>query len=338
MSGGDRTTKDLELFRLVFEESAIGLSVTGLDGRIFPNQALADMVGYTRDELRGIRWQDLTHPEDVQAGVVALEKMCADPTVGLRIVKRYIHKSGRIVWAEVSSRLHREADGTPSYFLTSILDVTQRRQTEEELVLRNTILSTEHETLPEGILVVDARGQVLSHNRRFLEICGIPDAVVDRGDDQALLAEAEGQIADPASFRESTAAIYRSPFATSHDEIALKDGRIVDRSSAPMVTQRGENLGRLWCFREVTATKRAESALRDKLRELERWQDLMLDREERVVELKREVNELCRKLGEAARYPSQEPDATGDGCGPFKVTSGLPRVPEPGDSDGNDRE
>ena len=52
--------------------------------------------------------------------------------------------------------------------------------------------------------------------------------------------------------------------------------------------------------------KAAEHAIESQLEELRRWQDVMLDREDRVQELKREVNELCRLAGEAARYPSQE--------------------------------
>ncbi len=52
--------------------------------------------------------------------------------------------------------------------------------------------------------------------------------------------------------------------------------------------------------------KQAEDKIKSQLEELQRWQDVMLGREDRVQELKHEVNELCRRLGETARYPSQE--------------------------------
>jgi hypothetical protein len=65
------------------------------------------------------------------------------------------------------------------------------------------------------------------------------------------------------------------------------------------------------------------------LSELERWQDVMLDREERVAELKREVNELRTRLGEPVRYTSAAlDDETAEGS-PIKVTCNLPRMPEP---------
>jgi DNA-binding NtrC family response regulator len=56
--------------------------------------------------------------------------------------------------------------------------------------------------------------------------------------------------------------------------------------------------------------KRAEMKINEQLKELHRWQDIMVDREDRVQELKREVNELCLRLGQPIRYRSQE---TGEG-------------------------
>jgi PAS domain S-box-containing protein len=63
-------------------------------------------------------------------------------------------------------------------------------------------------------------------------------------------------------------------------------------------------------YDDVTARKQAEEQIRSQLDELQRWQDVMLNREDRVQELKREVNELCRRVGETVRYPSQ---VAGDG-------------------------
>ncbi len=61
----------------------------------------------------------------------------------------------------------------------------------------------------------------------------------------------------------------------------------------------------------------AEAQIRSQIEDLLRWQNVMLDREDRVQELKREVNELCRRVGEPARYPSQE-------AGPADATSTEP--------------
>jgi PAS domain S-box-containing protein len=64
--------------------------------------------------------------------------------------------------------------------------------------------------------------------------------------------------------------------------------------------------GTLVVIRDITERKRAEERIESQLDELERWRGVMLDREDRVQEVKREVNELLRRLGEPIRYPDQE--------------------------------
>lgn len=67
---------------------------------------------------------------------------------------------------------------------------------------------------------------------------------------------------------------------------------------------------------DITAHKEADAKLNEQLDELRRWQSVTLGREDRVQELKREVNEACRRLGEPVRYPSQESGASDSGEDP----------------------
>lgn len=335
MRGGAAIPRGEVLYRLVFEGTGIGLCVIESDGRILPNQAFADALGYRADEMLDTKWQELTHPEDTASVGAAIAALAAGKSESVRLVKRYLHKTGRALWGETIITAHGGQAGIPAFMIASILDVTERKRREEELFLRNTILATEHEAVPEGILVVSAQGRLVSHNQRFLEICKIPREIAASGDDDVLLAEAAKQVVDPQAFREQTEAIYRTPLAASHDEILLRSGRTIERSSVPMLTPEGENLGRLWCLRDVTESKQAAAVLRDRLSELERWQDVMLDREERVAELKQEVNELCVRLGQPPRYAAPEDqDDEASEAGPFKVTSTLQAVPEPDEPDG----
>ena len=306
MFDGDGGTPSKEQLERVFEGCAIGLCLSDPEGRMFPNRPFCEMLGYGQNELTGRSWREVTHPEDLRPGEEAMLAIIAGVLSHSRFSKRYLHKSGATVWGEVSTRLHRDANGAPVFFITSILDYTERKALERELVLRNTILATEHEALPDGILVVGSDAKVLSHNRRFLEICGIPKEAIGSGDDRVLLQAAAAQMLEPEKFLERVAWLYSNPLATSRDDIDLKNGRTVERLSAPMISQRGENLGRVWFFRDISESKRAEHALRERLDELERWQDVMLDREERISALKYEVNDLRARLGEPPRYSSQE--------------------------------
>jgi len=76
-------------------------------------------------------------------------------------------------------------------------------------------------------------------------------------------------------------------------------------SKVPLRDSSGEISGVLGTYMDITERKQAEEKIRSQLEELQRWQDVMLGREERVQELKREVNELCLRTGETVRYPSQ---------------------------------
>ena len=91
-----------EKFRTVFESANVGKSHTKLTGEISVNQAYADMLGYTREELAHRTWQSLTPPEDVGIVQTHLDELLASGSDSTRYGKRYIHKNGSIINADVS--------------------------------------------------------------------------------------------------------------------------------------------------------------------------------------------------------------------------------------------
>jgi diguanylate cyclase (GGDEF)-like protein/PAS domain S-box-containing protein len=126
--------------------------------------------------------------------------------------------------------------------------------------LRTTIaiLRAQQEATFDGILVIDADGRVLSYNRRFLEIWRIPESVVTRADDNQLLGYAAEAVADWDGFIELVNHLYEHPDEVrTNDIVALKDGRMLSRSSVPVISG-SQHLGRAWYFRDVTDTIKAE--------------------------------------------------------------------------------
>jgi PAS domain S-box-containing protein len=139
-----RTEKELrkseERFRTTFERSTIGKSLTTPDGKFLRvNKAFADMLGHTIEEIQQISFAQITHPDDVAESLECLRILLADEQIGYRMEKRYIHKNGNIVWANVSTTLLRDEQKTPLYLITSIVDITDRKKVEERL--RNTLES-----------------------------------------------------------------------------------------------------------------------------------------------------------------------------------------------------
>lgn len=124
-----------ERFRLVFERSTIGKSLTAPNGRLLQvNQAFADMLGYTVEEMQQLDFAQITLPEDVAESQECVRCLLANERTGYRMEKRYIHKNERVVWADVSTSLLRDESGRPLYFITSIVDITERKQAEDTLV------------------------------------------------------------------------------------------------------------------------------------------------------------------------------------------------------------
>ena len=126
-----------DTFRYVFDNSLLGMSMTRPDGTVRPNAAFCSMLGYSAAELAGLRWQDITPPEDVQEVEARLRPLLAGESDSARFTKRYTRKDGGVVWADVSTRLRRDAEGRPVFFLTAVLDITARKAAADEIARLN---------------------------------------------------------------------------------------------------------------------------------------------------------------------------------------------------------
>ncbi len=122
-----------DLFKYVFDHSVTGKSITLPTGEMNVNQAFGEMLGYSQEELKNRKWLEITHPEDIALTQEAVDSLLSGQKETVRFVKRYLHKNGSIVWADVGVALRRDQDAHPLYFITSITNITQRKQTEAAL-------------------------------------------------------------------------------------------------------------------------------------------------------------------------------------------------------------
>lgn len=119
-------------FRAIFERSTVGKSLTELNGTLLHvNKAFADMLGYTIEEIQQLDVAQITHPDDVAKSYECIRTLMEGEQATYRLEKRYIHKSGTIVWADVSTTMLYDEQGAPLHLITSILDITQSKRAEE---------------------------------------------------------------------------------------------------------------------------------------------------------------------------------------------------------------
>jgi len=165
----------------------------------------------------------------------------------------------------------------------------ERRRIQETLQFKNILLSTQQEVSPDGILVVDEKGAILSFNHRFIALWGIlPEAIGAQSDELALQLVLD-KLVDPQEFLCKVRFLHEHPSETSQDEIVLRDGRTFDRYSAPMHGPDSRYYGRIWYFRDITERKVAEDKVRQAAEEWQHTFDaiadfiFIMDEESRIV-------------------------------------------------------
>lgn len=121
-------------FELALAHSPIGMAVVGLDGTFLrTNRALRTMLGYTKRELAELTFQEITHPDDLDADLALLTECLEGRRRSYRIDKRYIAADGRIVWGALTVVVVHAPRDQPRYFVSQIVDVTADRIREADL-------------------------------------------------------------------------------------------------------------------------------------------------------------------------------------------------------------
>jgi PAS domain S-box-containing protein len=121
-------------FSNAFEHSPIGMALIGLDSqRLRVNGAFCRMLGYSEAEMLARSLQDISHPDDIAWDLLQRKRALAGEIETYQWEKRYIHRSGNILWGYLTCSLVRDADRRPIHFISQILDITDRKRIEQTL-------------------------------------------------------------------------------------------------------------------------------------------------------------------------------------------------------------
>lgn len=123
-----------EEFRSAFSYSAIGMAIVSPDGTwLKVNKQICIITGYKEEELMGLTFQDITHPDDLEKDIERASLLLKGNIESYQIEKRYIHKDGHIVWVLLSVSLVCDAVGEPIHFISQVEDITERKKSEDAI-------------------------------------------------------------------------------------------------------------------------------------------------------------------------------------------------------------
>jgi PAS domain S-box-containing protein len=251
-----------ERFRSVFEHAPFGMFVSGLDGRFIQvNDSFCRMLGYSGPELINTSWMERTHPEDRELSRQRLEQFSRDHDLGLELEKRYIHRTGKVIWVRMKLSMVCDPAGSAAHYVVHVEDITERKRAEEVLSESEDRFRVMADSCPTMMWVTGADGGVQFINRTYREFCGTSYEDVQAGNWKALIHQddaAEYVGAFDCAVREQTA--FRS-----EGRIRRADGawRLIGSNATPRLSPAGTFLGHVGLTSDITERRHADQALRD---------------------------------------------------------------------------
>ncbi len=160
-----------ELIKSVFENSIVGQSLTLPSGEINVNKAFCEMIGYTKEELENKKWQDITHPDDIAYTSDQMKTLISGESESAHFIKRFIKKDGSVLWVEIFSTLIQNPKEARPFFLTTLVDISERKKAEELVKQRNDFFQLIFDYSPLAIIIT-RNSDLLYMNPSYIKMFG----------------------------------------------------------------------------------------------------------------------------------------------------------------------
>jgi PAS domain S-box-containing protein/putative nucleotidyltransferase with HDIG domain len=276
-----------ERFRLTFEEGPVGMAMVDQWSKFIKvNDAFCKIVGFSKAELSGRSFTDITCPDDVRKDTENLAKLMSGELAKYYTEKRYISKNREIVCASTTVATVRNVRNEFLYFLAIVENITERRRAEEESFNSRQMLQLVLDTIPQRIFWKDRDSLFLGCNKPFAQDAGLgtPDEIVGKDDFQCAWKDT-AQL-----YREDDTAVMKTDVAKLNFEEpqTRPDGsrQWLRTSKVPLHGRSGDVIGVMGTYEDITERKRSEVALKESCAKLKKTIEGIIEAITTIVEIR----------------------------------------------------
>jgi len=260
----DALRKSEERWRSVFENSAIGVALTDLNGRFLAtNHVYQAIVGYTEEELRSVNFLDVTHEDYRQANWALIAELVEGKRRQFQIEKKYRRKDGSLIWVSNNVSLVPGTDRVPRFIMALSEDITQRKRAEEALRRSEAYLAEGQRLAKTGSWAVDPKTEKCIYwSEEMRQIFGLDPQRSNLPDREEFLRLVHPEDRDRFNERVDKALGAKADLVQDY-RIVLTDGTVkhIQGIGHPVLDETGNIIEYVGTDVDVTERKRAEEAL-----------------------------------------------------------------------------
>ena len=262
------------------------------------NPRMCEITGYPEEELLGLTFADITHPDDRGADSETLARLVEGETLEYQTKNRYVRKDGSVVWVSVDARAVRDEAGRPVRAVAAVQDITGRKENEVRLERQARLLNLTQDAM---IVWVAEDGEISFWNRAAEEMYGWTESEALGENVHALL-----KTWFPETLERAQAELFENDRWEGELWHTTRDGATLIVASR-WVLEHGESSHVLETNTEIGKRRRNEEALKASLKELS---DLKFALDESAIvaftDQKGRITYVNDKFCEVSKYSRDE--------------------------------
>lgn len=253
-----------ERFRATFEQAAVGIAhVAAMEpvGRFLRiNKKFCDLVGYTREEMFNLTFQDITHPDDLNTDLEQVQKLLEGEISTYSLEKRYFRKDCTTIWVNLTVSFLRDREGNPDYFVSVVSDISDRKQAEKDLIDSRDFLAHLASAVPDAIYSIKMPERSIEWANDSFGVMGYDDEEYIGHSTQEYYASSEEF--HRVGLLQQEAIRKGEDYLRTEITVVHKDGRVFPAELTATYFREGGQISRITAMvRDISDRKKAEAKL-----------------------------------------------------------------------------